>query len=85
MACNHFLPGDLPGGKAHKTAVILQLKAGYIQKKLIVSRQPIFTNLKSNTMKNNAKVRLARISGKHRVCFLPLVNILLIVKSCFAN
>ena len=85
MACNHFLPGDLPGGKAHKTAVILQLKAGYIQKKLIVSRQPIFTNLKSNTMKNNAKVRLARISGKHRVRFLPLVNILLIVKSCFAN
>ena len=27
-------------------------------KKLIVSRQPIFTNLKSNTMKNNAKVLL---------------------------
>ena len=25
-------------------------------KKLIVSRQPIFTNLKSNTMKNNAKI-----------------------------
>ena len=57
MACNHFLPGDLPGGKAHKTAVILQLKAGYIQKKLIVSRQPIFTNLKSNTMKNSANVQ----------------------------
>ena len=30
----------------------------YIQKKLIVSRQPIFTNLKSNTMKNIAKVML---------------------------
>lgn len=27
------------------------------QKKLIVSRQPIFTNLKSNTMKNIAKIR----------------------------
>ena len=37
MDCIHFLPGDLPGGKAHKTAVILQLRAGYIQKKLIVS------------------------------------------------
>jgi len=28
-----------------------------VQKKLIVSRQPIFTNLKSNTMKNDAKVQ----------------------------
>ena len=27
------------------------------QKKLIVSRQPIFSNLKSNTMKNDAKIR----------------------------
>ena len=27
------------------------------QKKLIVSRQPIFSNLKSNTMKNIAKIR----------------------------
>ena len=33
------------------------------QKKLIVSRQPIFSNLKSNTMKNNAKVR-----GWHNKC-----------------
>ena len=29
----------------------------YKTKKLIVSRQPIFSNLKSNTMKNIAKVR----------------------------
>ena len=27
------------------------------QKKLIVSRQPIFSTLKSNTMKNDAKIR----------------------------
>ena len=33
-------------------------------KKLIVSRQPIFTNLKSNTMKNSAKVRLMRLPCK---------------------
>ena len=33
------------------------------QKKLIVSRQPIFSNLKSNTMKNIAKVR-----GWHNKC-----------------
>ena len=33
-------------------------------KKLIVSRQPIFTNLKSNTMKNSAKVRLMRLLCK---------------------
>ncbi len=65
MACNHFLPGDLPGGKTHETAVILQLKAGYIQKKLIVSRQPIFTNLKSNTMKNIANVQLSAFLPKH--------------------
>ena len=38
-------------------------------KKLIVSRQPIFTNLKSNTMKNNAKVRLLTLSSKHIVVF----------------
>ena len=30
------------------------------QKKLIVSRQTIFTNLKSNTMKNSAKIRESR-------------------------
>ena len=35
----------------------------YKTKKLIVSRQPIFSNLKSNTMKNNAKVR-----GWHNKC-----------------
>ena len=33
------------------------------QKKLIVSRQPIFSNLKSNTMKNDAKIR-----GWHNKC-----------------
>ena len=33
------------------------------QKKLIVSRQPIFSNLKSNTMKNIAKIR-----GWHKKC-----------------
>ena len=35
----------------------------YKTKKLIVSRQPIFSNLKSNTMKNIAKVR-----GWHNKC-----------------
>ena len=35
----------------------------YKTKKLIVSRQPIFSNLKSNTMKNIAKVR-----GCHNKC-----------------
>ena len=32
-------------------------KTFYNKKKLIVSRQPIFSNLKSNTMKNIAKIR----------------------------
>ncbi len=35
----------------------------YKPKKLIVSRQPIFSNLKSNTMKNDAKIR-----GWHNKC-----------------
>ena len=34
-----------------------QAKLGVGTKKLIVSRQPIFTNLKSNTMKNIANIR----------------------------
>ena len=34
-----------------------QARLGVGTKKLIVSRQPIFTNLKSNTMKNIANIR----------------------------
>ncbi len=32
-----------------------RLRGGYITKKLIVSRQPILINLKSNTMKNTVQ------------------------------
>ncbi len=39
----------------------------YKTKKLIVSRQPIFTNLKSNTMKNDAKVWLSKQLCKQKV------------------
>ena len=46
---------------------------GYKQKKLIVSRQPIFTNLKSNTMKNIANVRVFRTLCKPTAYFLFLI------------
>ena len=47
------------------------------QKKLIVSRQPIFSNLKSNTMKNGAKIRGWHKKGKRNakklaVCYINL-------------
>ena len=49
------------------------------QKKLIVSRQPIFSNLKSNTMKNIAKVRgwhnkCKRNAKKLAVCYTYLTS-----------
>ena len=51
---------------AEQKAVARALR-GIYTKKLIVSRQPIFTNLKSNTMKNDAKVWICMILDK----FLP--------------
>ena len=72
-----ILPGHVPG-KAHlpfwdsgankKEGLRLQpqeVSKLMHKKKLIVSRQPIFTNLKSNTMKNNAKVHLPPRICKH--------------------
>ena len=46
----------MPLSGAEQKAVARALRDIYT-KKLIVSRQPIFTNLKSNTMKNTAKVQ----------------------------
>ena len=44
------------------------------QKKLIVSRQPIFSNLKSNTMKNIAKIRGWHKKSKKNAKNLPSVT-----------
>ena len=43
------------------------------QKKMIVSRQPIFSNLKSNTMKNIAKILILRHIAKFLRVFLVLL------------
>ena len=57
----------------------------WVQKKLIVSRQPIFTNLKSNTMKNIAKIRLKHISCKHMCVKLCDINTISCKSISFAN
>ena len=58
-----------------------QKKSSRYKKKLIVSRQPIFTNLKSNTMKNSAKVRLMRLLCK----FFTQKNVAFNTFFCYIN
>ena len=48
LFCSSYKPGE-----RHPPLPVFSCRC---KKKLIVSRQPIFTNLKSNTMKNSAKV-----------------------------
>lgn len=48
LFCSSYKPGE-----RHPLLPVFSCRC---KKKLIVSRQPIFTNLKSNTMKNSAKV-----------------------------